>query len=66
MVEKSKNQYSATIIALVKNTKASTKALDKAMLKHGQKQVQGTVCIDKPINLKPNNLKQGKTFSDEI
>jgi hypothetical protein len=55
IVEKSKNQYSATIIALTKNTKANTKALSKATLKHSQKQVQSTVCIDIPINQEPIN-----------
>lgn len=54
LIEKSKNQYSANIIALVKNTKAlnkaNTKALDKAMIKHGTKQVQSIVSIDKQYN----------------
>lgn len=51
MVEISKNQYSSNIIAIVKNTKANTKALDKALSKHSQKQhtkhSQSTVSIDK-------------------
>lgn len=55
IVEKSKNQYSANIIAIVKNTKAHTKALDKAILKHVSKQVQGTgesiASIDKPLTI---------------
>ncbi len=58
LIEKSKNQWSATVIALVKNTKANTKALSKASLTHSLKQVESTVSIDKPINLitnKPNN-----------
>lgn len=38
MIEKSKNQYSANIIAIVNYTKATTKALDKASIKHLQKQ----------------------------
>lgn len=38
MVEKSKNQYSSNIIALSKNTNATTKALDKALTKHLTKQ----------------------------
>lgn len=50
LVEKSKNQYSANIVAIVKNAKAHTKALSKAMQKHLQKQVHGIVCIDKHIN----------------
>lgn len=61
--QKSKNQYSANIIAIVQNTKAntkaSTKALDAAMQKHSQKQVHGIVGIDKPNNLvtnKPINI----------
>lgn len=59
IVQKSVNQYSATIIALVKNTKATSKALSKAIQKHSQKQRQGIVCIDKPItyNLEPINLE---------
>ena len=56
--EKSKNQWSSNIIAIVKNTKAKsiaksiahTKALDKALQKHSQKQHtkqgQSTVVID--------------------
>jgi hypothetical protein len=38
VIEKSKNQYSSNIIAIVKNTKATTKALDKALQKHSTKQ----------------------------
>jgi hypothetical protein len=51
LIEKSKNQWSATVIALVKNTKANTKALSKATLKHSQKQSESIASIDKPINL---------------
>lgn len=54
MIEISKNQYSSNIIAIVKNTKAptkaDTKALDKALSKHGAKQRQSTVSIDKQLN----------------
>jgi hypothetical protein len=50
LIQKSKNQYSSNVIAIVKNTKANTKALDKAMQTHSQKQVHDTVCIDKPNN----------------
>lgn len=46
MIEKSRNQYSANIIALVKfteaNNKAQAKALDKAFTNHNQKQSQST------------------------
>ena len=37
MIEKSKNQYSANIIALSKYDKALDKALDKAFIKHTTK-----------------------------
>lgn len=52
VVQKSKNQYSSCIIAIVKNTKARAKALDKAMQTHSQKQGESIVCIDKPNNNK--------------
>ena len=58
LLEKSKNQYSANVIALVKNTKATTKALTKASLKHGAKQVQSIVDIDKPINNETNQTNE--------
>jgi hypothetical protein len=57
VIEKSKNQYSATIIALVKNTKANTKALTKASPKHIPKQVQSIVDIDKLENNKTRKLE---------
>lgn len=50
LIQKSKNQYSSNVIAIVKNTKANTKALDKAMQTHSRKQVESIVCIDKPDN----------------
>jgi hypothetical protein len=50
IIEKSKNQYSANIIALVKNAKATTKALSKATQKHSQKQGESIVGINKPNN----------------
>ena len=50
MIEISKNQYSSNIIAIVKNTKAPTKALDKALQKHDTKQGQSTVSINKQYN----------------
>lgn len=43
MVEKSKNQYSANIIALSNFNKANNKALDKALTKHSTKQVESTI-----------------------
>lgn len=51
IIQKSKNQYSANVIALVRNAKAQSKALSKAMQKHSQKQYTGIVGIVKPINL---------------
>jgi len=59
LIQKSKNQYSSCIIAISKITKAYTKALDEAMLKHNQKQGQSTVCIDKPIT-----TEQDKPITD--
>lgn len=49
LVEKSKNQYSSNIVAIVNFTKALDKALDKAMLKHDTKQVQSIASINKPL-----------------
>jgi len=64
MIERSKNQYSANIIALSNINKALDKALDKALIKHGTKQSESTSesndSIDKQltINNKPINNKQ--------
>lgn len=59
-IQKSKNQYSSTIIAIVENTIAHTKALDKALQKHVQKQsistVYGTVCINKQETLEQETI----------
>lgn len=59
MVEKSRNQYSSNIIALVENDKAHDKALDKALAKHSTKQVQSKDSIDKPYNKEPYNKERG-------
>jgi len=64
-IQKSKNQYTANIIALVKITKAPSQALDKALSGHytkqGSPQIQSTyrgiASIDKQVNLKPINHK---------
>ncbi|CAM4170537.1 hypothetical protein [Gillisia hiemivivida] len=60
-IQKSKNQYTANIIALVKNDKPVLKALDKAMSSHYIKQVHGTcqgiASIDKQANNKTINLE---------
>jgi hypothetical protein len=70
-IEKSKNQYSSNIIAIVYFTKANTKALDKALQKHSTKQSQSTVSINKQetINNKQEtiyNNKGAKVFSPDI
>ena len=53
LIQKSTNQYTANVIALSKNTKATTKALDKAI----QLQSQSTVSIDKQLNNETLNNK---------
>jgi len=57
LIEKSRNQYSSNVIAIVKNTEAHTKALSKALQKHSQKQSNSTVSIDKQRtkNKEPKN-----------
>ncbi len=62
MIERSKNQYSANIIALSNFDKAHNKALDKALIKHSTKHtskqsestIQSTDSINKPINKETN------------
>lgn len=62
MIEKSKNQYSANIVALSNFNKAVDKALDKAMIKHVTKHIPKqrestgeSICsINKPLT---NNIK---------
>jgi hypothetical protein len=53
MIQKSKNQHSANVIAIVKKTKAQTKALDKAT----QTQCSLTVSINKPLNQETTNVQ---------
>jgi hypothetical protein len=66
MVEISRNQYSSNIIAIVKNTKATTKALDKALSKHSQKQgtkhSQSTVSINKQVT----SNKEQETINEDV
>lgn len=64
LIEKSKNQYSSNIIAIVKNTKAHTKAYDKARQKHIQKQGESTVDIIKPENKLTLNPEQYESIFD--
>lgn len=58
MIERSKNQYSANIVALSNFNKAVDKALDKAITKHASKHNESTCesidSIDKPITKEPN------------
>lgn len=67
LIEKSKNQWSATVIAIVKNTKANTKALTKATQKQVQKQSNcsdnSTVVIDK---LETKKLETNNTVEIEF
>jgi len=67
MIEKSKNQYSANIIALSNFNKALDKALDKALIKHSTKQsestVQSTDSIDRQYT-KDNNTSVPKSNED--
>lgn len=53
IIQRSKNQYTTNIIALVYFTKAPTKVPTKASTKAYPKQVQSIVSIDKPITNKP-------------
>src|ERR1035437_4193781 len=55
LIERSKNQYSSNIIALIKNDKALDKALDKAMTKHASKQQQSTYQSNDSIIKQINN-----------
>lgn len=58
LIEKSKNQYSSNIVAVLNFDKALDKALDKAFIKHDIKQsesiVQSIDSIDKPITINNN------------
>ena len=62
LVKQSVNQHQCNVIAIVKNAKATTKALTKAMLKHNPKQdqrtYQSTTHILKPINQEHKTIEQ--------
>ena len=62
MVQKSKNQYTANIIALSNFDKAHDKALDKALMTHDIKQRESIDSIDKQVNHKPS--KRNKQIVD--
>jgi uncharacterized phage protein (TIGR02220 family) len=70
VVQRSKNQYTANIIAIVQNTMATTKALDKALHGHVQKQrrgtYNGTVYIDKPITLEPETIQPDLMYDEYL
>jgi hypothetical protein len=64
MIQKSKNQYSSNIIALSNFDKATTKALDKALITHSTKQDESIDSIDKQYNNKQINNKQVPELSE--
>lgn len=74
MIELSKNQYSANIIALSKNDKASNKALDKALTKHTTKQSESTIqsidSIDKQLynntNIPSTNIPLADAYASVV
>jgi len=61
LVEKSTNQYSSNIIALSNFNKASSKALDKAFIKHDTKQSESISSIDKQVTI--NNKQVYRAFA---
>lgn len=66
LVEKSKNQYSSNIVALLKFNKALDKALDKAFIKHSTKQSESTVqSIDSIIKQDTNIHNTNKQINGE-
>ena len=58
VIQYSKNQYSSNIIALKDNCKATTKALDKALQKHGAKQGQSIDSIVKQETIEQETIEQ--------
>lgn len=66
MIQKSKNQYSANIITLSNFNKASTKALDKAIIKHLSKQSESTGESIDSINKQENKETKNKVFTPPI
>jgi hypothetical protein len=57
MIERSKNQYSANIVALLNFDKALDKALDKAFIKHTTKQRQSTSQSNSSIDKQDTNIQ---------
>jgi hypothetical protein len=67
LIEKSKNQYSSNIIALSNFDKATVKALDKALIKHGTKQRESISSIDKQETINKETIEQRKNkFYDSL
>ena len=66
LIEKSQNQYSSNIIAIVKNTKSTTKSLDKALQKHSTKQSHTIVSINKQYNNKQKTMNKRKTEFNKL
>ena len=64
MIQRSKNQYSANIVALSNFDKALDKALDEALIKHASKQSESTSSIDKQETSKQinNDISIGTDF----
>src|SRR5690606_18926228 len=60
LVQKSKNQYSSNVIALLKNGKALDKSLDKALIKHTSKQSESTEQSIDSINIQYTSLQSTK------
>lgn len=67
MIERSKNQYSANIIAISKFNEANDKALDEALLKHLTKQsestIQSTVQSIDSIDIQTYNTTNLQTYN---
>jgi hypothetical protein len=67
LIEKSKNQYSSNIVALLNFDKAHDKALDKAMIKHTTKQDESISSINKQETNKQETIEQRKLkFADSL
>ncbi|MAG27198.1 hypothetical protein CMI47_16825 [Candidatus Pacearchaeota archaeon] len=66
LIEKSQNQYSSNIIAIVKNTISTTKSLDKALQKHSTKQSHTIVSINKQYNNKQVTMNNRKAEFNKL
>lgn len=70
LVEKSKNQYSANIISISQAIPKKGKALDKALIKHGSKQIesnrQSIGYIDKQVTIEQETINNNIIDFDSI